>query len=302
MNTDQYLIGESEFVKRLNKEIPKLARQRRSILIVGAAGAGRGFLAQAIHRASGATSVVLSFNPISSTESEISELFTTRPGENTRLLFHDIDDFSFLHQTRIARFIAQLPAQHAIQIIATAKSEAADLLRADRIVQELGEVLKGFTSVPIPSLHERPEDIPLLAEHFIRNACEAIGSKPKVIDVNELDFLIRREWQGNVRELKSVIEAAVISSPDNIVRLPDRIRDEMTQLQGIIQNISQRKSFSFDNLLANLEKSLIERALLVAGNSQTRAAEILQIGEPNLRYRLKKYRIPSARSAPKSDK
>ncbi|HUL44710.1 MAG TPA: helix-turn-helix domain-containing protein [Bacteroidota bacterium] len=299
MNTEQYVIGESEFVRTINKEIPKLARHKRNIVIIGAPGTGRGFLAQAIHRSSGFTSSMMSLNPISSTDADLAGLASMRPAENSRILFHDLEEFSLLHQTRIARIIAPLSAQHAPQIIVTLNGGVQDLVHADRLVPDLADILKGFTAIAVPSLHERPEDIPLLTEHFIRNACEAIGAKPKVIDVNELDFLIRREYQGNVRELKSIIESAVINSPDNIVRLPDRVRDEMTQLQGILQNISQKKSFSFDSLLANLEKSLIERALLVAGNSQTRAAEILQIGEPNLRYRLKKYRIPSVRSTPK---
>ena len=109
-----------------------------------------------------------------------------------------------------------------------------------------------------------------------------------------MDFLSRRSWTDNIRELKSVIEQAVFTSHDGPVELPTYLVDEYSQLDGMIAKIKEKKSFLFDESLSNLEKTLIERALEIAGFNQTKAAELLNLSEANLRYRLRKFHIKSA--------
>ncbi len=109
-----------------------------------------------------------------------------------------------------------------------------------------------------------------------------------------MDFLVRREWKENVRELKSVVERAVFSSSSDYLELPESLIDEYAQLEGIISNIKAKQAFSFDKSLYNLEKRLIERVLDSVGNNQSKTASILKLSEANLRYRLKKFHIPTS--------
>lgn len=147
----------------------------------------------------------------------------------------------------------------------------------------------------MPPLGDRTEDIPLLVEHFIKNACDTIGARLKAIDTNTLDILMRKDWKGNIAELKSVVEKAVFASNSEVVEISERLVDEATQVKGIVERISENKAFSFDKSLSNLEKTFIERALQVAGGNQTRAAALLNLSEANFRHRLRKYNILTAR-------
>ena len=117
----------------------------------------------------------------------------------------------------------------------------------------------------------------------------------KAIDVNVLDFLSRREWVGNVGELKSVIESTVLTSREGMIELPESLVNEQVQLDSMIRNIQLKKAFSFDGSLSNLEKTLIQMTLDAVDYNQTRAAEILNLSEANLRYRLRKFHILASR-------
>ena len=135
----------------------------------------------------------------------------------------------------------------------------------------------------------------MLVEHFIKAACESMNMELKAIDVNSLDFLVRREWTGNVAELRSVVESTVLTSHDGTLALPESLVNEQLQLESMVKNIRQKRAFPFDSSLSNLEKTLIEKALDVVDYNQTRAAEILNLSEANLRYRLRKFHILKTR-------
>ncbi len=113
----------------------------------------------------------------------------------------------------------------------------------------------------------------------------------KVIDINAMDFLVRRTWNENVRELKTVIEASVLATQEDIIELPQSLIDEPTQLKNMMDRIVGKRAFPFDESLSNLEKTLIERAMAVVNYNQVKAAAILNISEANLRYRLRKFHI-----------
>jgi len=293
MTNESILIGESPVIKKLKKEIPHLARQQQPILVKGDAGSGKALIARLIYEASGTKGALLVLNPSSSTDIEIKEALHRPNLEFSTVIFRNISDFSFLSQAQIDRFIRQIPKKPYVQIAVTTRYDLNELNRDKKIISELFETLQSFDELSVPSLEQRPGDIPLLVEYFIRNACEGTGINLKAIDVNALDFLCRREWKENVRELKAVIERAVLTSGDATIELPEYILDEYSQLNGILGNIKVKKAFSFDKSLFNLEKSLIERTLEAAGFNQSKAAEMLKLSEANLRYRLKKFHIPT---------
>lgn len=294
MNIESILIGDSPAIKRLRREVLQFAKSPRPLLIKGDVGIGKGLVGRLIFESSSPRGSVVTLNPLTSTDVEIKAILSEANPSGSVYLFREIEDFSFLYQAQMPRFIEQLPKKPHAQLIMTTKKAIGESRREGKLVEELYEFMKSFETITIPPLHQRPSDIPLLVEQFTRSACESIGVKLKVIDINTLDFLVRRDWKENVRELKSVIEHAVLTSQGDMIELPEYLIDEYSQLDGILANIKIKKAFGFDKSLYNLEKTLIERTLETVGYNQSRAAGMLKLSEANLRYRLKKFHIPTS--------
>jgi DNA-binding NtrC family response regulator len=293
MNLDTILIGQSPALKRFRKDIPQLGKRQSHLLLKGDAGTGKGTIAQLIFEYSGSKGKLCTLNPATSTELEIEDVLTT-PNSNVGMyLIREIEEFSFLYQTRIQRFIEKLPKRSSTHVVVTTKKTLADSRKDHKLIDELFNVLKSFDTISVPSLNQRPEDIPLLVDYFIKSGCEKLGVRMKAIDINTLDFLVRREWKENVRELKRVMEKAIFMSQSDTFELPESLIDEYAQLDGIIENIKIKQAFSFDKSLYNLEKTLIERTLEIVGFHQGEAARMLNLSEANLRYRMKKFHIPT---------
>jgi DNA-binding NtrC family response regulator len=293
MNLDTSLIGQSPAIKRLKKEIFSLAKHQRHIFIKGEVGTGKSTVARLIHTASGSAGKIITLNPCTTHDLEITEKLRHIDASVSTYLFQEIEEFSFLYQTNIHKFIQHLPKKPFTRVIITAKENPNELQKEGKLIEGLQSTLKSFETISLPRLRERQDDIPKLIEHFIQQACETTGAKLKVIDINALDFLVRREWKGNIKELKAVVEKAVFTSDAEVIELPDYLINEYSQLENILNSIKRKKQFLFDRSLSNLEKVLIERALDAVGYNQTKAAEILNLSEANLRYRLKKFKITS---------
>ena len=287
MNLESSLIGKSSLIKKLRKEIPRLAKFNH-ILLIGEKGAGKSLIARLIHEASKSKRSIL--NSLTPSEENIKETFE-KSNTDTTIFIQEIEGFSFLNQGIIAHVIDSLSKKLSPKIIITAKKNIQQLKKEGTLLDSLYDTLNTFDEAEIPPLSERTEDIPLLVEHFMNNACERIGTELKVIDINALDFLVRREWKENILELKSVIEKSVLTSENETIELPKYLVDEYVQLSGIMSNIEKKKAFSFDKSLSNLEKTLIEKTLEAVSHNQTKAAEILNITDANLRYRLRKFKI-----------
>jgi len=286
-NLETVLIGKSSFTKKLRRDLPQLAKHDR-LLIIGERGTGKSLLARLVQEFSKTKLVVL--NALGSSEEQIRETLE-KSHQNATILIKEIEQFSFLNQGMIAQFLNPATKKQSNRIVVTAKREISDLHNEGQLLESLYASLKRFPKTSMPTLHERAEDIPLLVEHFIRNACESTGGTLKVIDINALDFLVRREWKDNILELKALVEKSVFTSEDETIGLPDYLADEHAQLDGIMSNIKEKVAFAFDKSLSNLEKTLIEKTLEAVGYHQTKAARILNITPQNLRYRLKKFKI-----------
>ncbi|MBI4548568.1 MAG: sigma-54-dependent Fis family transcriptional regulator [Ignavibacteriae bacterium] len=291
MDIETSLIGESSIIRRLKKEIPKLAKLQKHLLIKGEPGTGKALVAKLIRQASNSQGSFVSLHPLGTSEQEIKEAFAKLGKNSDRILIQHIEEFSFLGQSAIHASIERLPKKPFMQAIVTSKKNLGELQKDGKLIHELYELLKSFESIAIPPLSQRTDDIPLLVEHFTKVACQSIGVKLKAININVLDFLVRREWKENIRELKSVIEQAVFMSEGKEVELPEYLYDEHSLLEEMMGSIKAKRIFRFDKSLSNLEKTLIERTLEAVGHNQSRAAEILNLSEANLRYRLKKFKI-----------
>jgi two-component system, NtrC family, response regulator len=145
----------------------------------------------------------------------------------------------------------------------------------------------------IPPLRDRPEDIPLLMNHFITKFTRGPESTSQVkgISKDAAQILCDHPWNGNVRELENVIERSVILASDAFITpadLPPQLRQtrgSTLDLDGIPEGVGLAET------LAAVEKRMILRAMSLSGNIQTKAARILGIGKSGLNQKLKKYNL-----------
>lgn len=312
MNKIDQIIGISNATKKLRETVQRLSRSIKNVLIIGEAGLGKGTAALQIHLLS-KLSEKKPFVTINSRVTGDTELKAILFRENLKaqramlgkpipelvrgstLLMEEIEEMSFLNQARVARFLDEQKLRHGGRVIITVKDEPDKLYREQKISKELFPLLASFEHIVISPLRERAEDIPHLVRYFLEQACSEMGNVEKVIDVNTLDFLTKQQWKENVRELKSVIDNAVLTTEGNALVLPDALLNEYVHLEGIINNIKSKRVFSLDNALENLEKLLLQRALSYFGFHQSKAAATLGITEPTLRYKMRKLGIPPSR-------
>lgn len=290
MKPEQMLVGDSDAVVKLRREVQKVGARKDNVLIEGERGSGRTTVARILHGLSAARGELVELVPLGASDQSTGDALT-RAGTGATLLVCDVCEFPYLHQAMTAAFIRAAVAKRGPRIIVTVTGDFEEAAGSGRIHPELAAAAAKFARIAVPPLSRRVPDIPLLAAAFVQAAAAATGGKPRVIRPATEDFLKRRTWKGNVRELKAVIERAAMESGGEELELPTDLVDEAAQLRGIISNIGDRRRFSFDKSLSNLEKTLIERALREVSANQSHAAEILNLSEANLRYRMKKFRI-----------
>jgi len=141
----------------------------------------------------------------------------------------------------------------------------------------------------MPPLRERREDIPLLAEHFIRRFCGELGRPAARLHPEALQAMLEYAWPGNVRELKNVIERVVLLEAQDEIRL-EHLPGELTRRP---EAGSEGAPAPFPpgvvRPLAEVEMLAIEHALGVCGGNKTRAAQLLGISRQTLRTKLKEF-------------
>jgi DNA-binding NtrC family response regulator len=213
-----------------------------------------------------------------------------------------------LQEQEFERVGGTSPIKVDVRIIATTNRDLAAEAAAGHFRQDLYYRLS-VIPVSIPPLRDRPDDIPVLAYRFAMRTADEIGKKLEGISPEAIALLQRYQWPGNVRELQHVIERAVILSTDPVLQ-PHALEGERfglthtiasgrsrlpvavaAPLDGVPNNgdggAADPMSITLRTLnVAEAEAALIERALVVADNNRTRAAELLGISVRTLRNKL----------------
>jgi two-component system response regulator HydG len=140
--------------------------------------------------------------------------------------------------------------------------------------------------IHLPDLRDRPEDIPLLAEHFLRQASHENGRPPRRLSREALELLMSHAWPGNVRELKNMMEQAVLLTEGEEVR-PENLADLASEWR---RRLSQRLVRE-EGSLEDMERCYIEEVLRQTGGQKGRASRILGIDRRTLYSKMRKYQL-----------
>jgi DNA-binding NtrC family response regulator len=322
---DYPIVGKSKAVEQLIKQIAKLAKNRRDIVIVGEAGTGKGAVAKNVFiqgKTAEAQQPFMSINLSVIDDRELEAVlfgfdrgveglpYTSKRGlfeqaNGGTVLIEELEEASFRNQMKILSFINERKTRRIggdaneqvdIRLIITLKDDPASLVERRKLLEELYGKIMEFERVDVPPLRSRPEDIPLLVKHFANDISKELGIGDVAIDVNAIDVLIHQPWKENIRELKAVVDKCVLFSHDGRFILPPELVDEKTEVVKMINNIMAGQEFVLDKSLDVIEKGIIERSLEKFGFNQSKAAQFLGMTEQTFRYKLKRLGIASARA------
>jgi DNA-binding NtrC family response regulator len=306
------LVGESPvFLSEVNK-IPLLARCNASVLISGETGTGKEVCARAIHYLSpragkpfipvncGAIPAELVENELFGHESgaftgaKTSQVGLIQEADGGTLFLDEIDCLPLLSQVKLLRFLQEKeyrPLGSAktcktdVRVIAATNSDAEEAVNAGKLRRDLYYRLNVIPLV-LPPLRERREDIPLLARHFLARYSVEFDKQAAGFSPEAIQLLISYDWPGNVRELEHVVVRAVVLCTQALIRsadiaLPPRAS---AALQESFQGAKSR-------IIAEFEKSYIERALLMSHGNISKAARAAKKSRRAFWELIRKHRI-----------
>ncbi|MCK4768298.1 MAG: sigma-54-dependent Fis family transcriptional regulator [Desulfobacula sp.] len=313
------IIGKSKPMQEIYEIIKKVAPSNASALIEGESGTGKELVAKSIHYNSlrkNKPLVVVNCSAFVETLLE-SELFGHEKGAFTgagtmkkgrfeisdkgTLFLDEIGELPISLQVKLLRVLQEKTIERVggtqpipvdFRLIAATNKNLEDEVKKGHFREDLYYRLN-VVKVVIPPLRERSEDIPLLIKHFIDKYTreQHAGSNVSGINPEAIKILCDYQWQGNVRELENTIERSVILGSGNIITpsdLPLQTRQDMSpplDLDGIPEGVGLVET------LAAVEKRMIQRAMKLSGNVQTKAAQLLGIGKSGLNQKLKKFNI-----------
>lgn len=309
----EQLIGRSLPMQKVYLQIRQAAATNIPILLLGETGTGKDLAAQAIHRKSAVQAgpyipVNLGALP---TDLVASELFGHEKGAFTgaigqhkgkfeqatdgTIFLDEIDSMDEKVQISLLRLIEQkklhrLGGRRAIKsdarIIAASNQDLDALVRNGSFREDLFYRLDVFR-IEIPPLRERHGDIPLLIEELVAKYNQKLNKNILEIAPECLGSLENYDWPGNIRELKNVIQRAVLVCEGETL-LPDHLPPRFQTTESINPFVT----FEVGTPLEQVEKEMVLRALEVAGNNRKLAAELLGISRRTIYNKLHKHNIP----------
>jgi DNA-binding NtrC family response regulator len=310
------LVGQSPAMERLFEQMRVVAPTRSTVLVVGESGTGKELVASALHQASlrrGERFLAINCGAIPSDILE-SELFGHERGSFTGAVTRKIGKFELAHkgtlfldeiselypelQVKLLRVLEQRQIMRVgsgelldvdFRLIAATNRDLEREVAEGRFREDLYYRLKVVT-LRIPPLRERPEDLPLLAEHFLRIYCEEHGREPKRLSAEAAEVLRRHPWPGNVRELRNVIESTVIFHEGSEIRLADLPVELRQGVSVSVAGAPVQPAAGDPRSMAEIERQAILETLARTGGHRARAAQLLDIGLRTLQRKLKEYK------------
>lgn len=307
-------IGSSPAMQHVYTLIEQVAATKTGVLIQGETGTGKELVARAIHNTSPrANAAFVSINcaaiPANILESELfgysKGAFTGATKErigkfelaNGGTLFLDeITEMEFNLQAKLLRVLQERTIERLgsnrtiaidVRVIAATNRHPRLAISEQKLREDLFYRLNVFT-IELPPLRERREDIIPLARFFLEKHATEFGYVFTGIEADCAACLMDYAWPGNVRELENMMERAIVLSSGKVIALK-HLPKEMLGNTEILPAVNVAEVGALTSQVEQFEKNIIEQALLKTGDNKAKAAQLLEISERSLWYKIKKY-------------
>jgi two-component system nitrogen regulation response regulator GlnG len=318
------LVGKSAALLEVFKTIGRVAASSVPVLITGESGSGKEVAARSIHSASArAAEPFVALNsaaiPGELLESELfghergaftgavdARLGRFREASGGTLFLDEIGDMPVELQAKLLRVLqsgevtpvgGRKTESVDVRVIAATHRDVDEEVKAGRFREDLLYRLR-VVPIHIPPLRERQEDIPVLAEHFVTRYARELGLGERYLSSATLERLLAHAWPGNVRELENAIKRALVLSssevlsPDDFGFLEAGAAESPETLESVVAELARAALQGEEpddlhrEILARVERPLLEAVLSYTGGNQIRAAALLGINRNTLRKKI----------------
>jgi len=306
------LVGRSEAMLQVSKDIALSAESAATVLITGDSGTGKEVVARLIHQHSNRTGSFIAINCAAIVDTLLeSELFGHEKGAFTgaatkkagkfelaadgTLFLDEIGELALSVQAKLLRalqerMIEPVGGSHSVatnaRIIAATHKDLFSEAAAGRFREDLSWRLN-VINIHLPTLHERKEDVPLLARALLEKAAINIEKPTPVITDESMHALMQYDWPGNVRELENILTQALVQARDADIT-PDLLNFRSPQADGIPSTTPDMEN-QRPCTMEQLELAHVQKVLNYTGGHKGHSSEILGISRPALDRKIKKY-------------
>jgi DNA-binding NtrC family response regulator len=305
------IVGRSTAMQKVYEQIRKAAAVNIPVLLLGETGTGKDLVASTIYRLSDQDGPYIPLNLGSlPTELVASELFGHERGafsgairqhkgvferaSDGTVFLDEIDAMEekirvsllrLIEEKRFRRLGGKRPLRTNARLISASNSDLEGLVNDGKFRKDLFYRLDGFRII-LPPLRQRPEDIPLLAEEMLGRYNRALNKNVQSVSRDFVDLLSANEWPGNIRELKNVVQRAVLVCEGDEL-LPEHLPPRFHSKNPLRPEVT----FQIGTPLDEVERVMVIRALAEADNNRKEAARLLGISRRAIYNKLRKHNI-----------
>lgn len=310
------MIGSSAVMKQLYTLIDQVAPARATVLVQGESGTGKELVARRLHeRSNRASAPFVAIHCGALPESLLeSELFghekgsftgaqATRKGrfeqaDGGTLFLDEIGDITPTIQLKLLRVLQERSFERVggnktidvdVRIVAATHQNLRELIKRGDFREDLFYRLN-VIRIDTPSLRERRDDIPVLAQHLVTRHARDNGKEIHEISNDAMNILIHYHWPGNVRELENIMERAVVLANKGVI-LPSHLPQELAAFSPTMQDLTVAGELKIPGAtLEQLEKVAILKTYEQCRGNSLETAKLLGISQRKVQYRLRQYR------------
>ena len=316
------IVGKSKEMRAVYALMQQAIESNITVLIQGESGTGKELVARAIHfnsprKAGPFVDVNCAAIPEPLIESElfghergaftgatVQRIGKFESADGGTIFLDEIADMQPLVQAKLLRVLQEREIQRVggtgnipinVRVITATNKDLEAAVKTDEFREDLFYRIAGFP-IPIPSLKERREDIPLLGHHFLEEYTKAADKSISGFSTGALQLLMRHDWPGNVRELENTIERAVLLEGSDVLQVRNPALSGLYSAgKGDTPDSKSMLPFLSTSTeilsLEEIEKQALVHALEVTDNNITKAAQALGISRVTIHRKLKKYQL-----------